>query len=84
MEIHEYQQNIKVRDADIRSLMADPRFNAVFALIRSLRNETLDWASSPTIANEPGKQNHSMGSIYAMTSIEHHLVGVAVADEEDD
>lgn len=84
MEIHEYQRNISARNADIKTLMGDPRFNAVLALIRSLREEQVVWAASPTISNESGKAAHSLGGVYALSQIEHHLLAAAVVDENLD
>ena len=84
MEIHEYQRNISARNADIKTLMGDPRFNAVLALIRSLREDTVVWTSSPAISNESGKTAHGLGGVYALSQIEHHLFAAAVVDEDSD
>jgi len=73
MTIEEYMGNQEVRDNDLRSLMADNRFNAVKALMKSLREESVNWVSSPTLASESGKQNHALGQISAFVLLDEHL-----------
>jgi len=82
MTLNEYKINATVRDTDIRSLMADERFNAVLALISDLKDEQVVYTSNPTLADQPGLAAHNLGSISALLSLENQLIQVGTAEQQ--
>jgi hypothetical protein len=84
MTIEEYNENKEVRDNDLRILLRDSRINALHALISDIKDETMVWVSNPGLAAQPGKQNHSLGSISGLLTIQHHLLSIATKDENED
>ena len=82
MTLNEYKINATVRDTDIRSLMADERFNAILALISDLKDEQVVYTSNPTLADQPGLAAHNLGSISALLSLENQLMQVETAEQQ--
>ena len=82
MTLNEYKINATVRDTDIRSLMADERFNAILALISDLKDEQVVYTSNPTLADQPGLAAHNLGSISALLSLENQLMQVETAKQQ--
>jgi len=84
MTINEYKVDRVVRDADIRTLMADQRFNALLALVSDLRDEQIIYTSNPALADQPGVAAHNLGSISALLSLENHLEHILRGGESGD
>jgi hypothetical protein len=84
MSINEYKVDRVARDEDLRTLMGDPRFNAVLALVSDLRDEQIVYTSNPTMADQPGLVAHNLGSISALLSLENHLEHILRGGESRD
>tara|TARA_R110002020_G_scaffold13482_5_gene48624 strand:+ start:3102 stop:3365 length:264 start_codon:yes stop_codon:yes gene_type:complete len=84
MSINEYKVDRVARDADIRTLMRDSRFNAILALISDLKDEQIIYTSNPTLADQPGLAAHNLGSISALLSLENHLEHILRGGESGD
>jgi len=84
MTIEEYKLNTEVRDIDLRTLMGDPRFNAVLALISSLKDEMVIYTTNPANAHEPYRNTHNLGSISALLGLETQFIYINKPKEEDD
>ena len=83
MTLNEYKINATVRNTDIRSLMADERFNAVLALISDLKDEQVVYTSNPSLADQPGLAAHNLGSISALLSLENQFYQIFDLDHND-
>jgi len=81
MSINEYKINRDVRDADIRTLMGDPRFNALLALLSDMRDEQVIYTTNPGLADQPGLAAHNLGSISAFLSLENQLDHIKQGDD---
>ena len=73
MTVDEYKLDTETRDNDIRSLMEDHRYNAILALLSTMREEQIVYTSSPNLASEPYTTAHQLGCISALLSLENHL-----------
>lgn len=81
---YRYINNLELMEQDIKSLMSDHRFVAVFALLDSMRNEQIDWSSAPKYADLPGQQNHALGTINGIISVECRLAEMFSKEMEED
>ena len=81
---HQYLNNLELMEQDIKSLMLDHRFIAVFALLDSMRNEQINWSSAPKYADLPGQQNHALGTINGIISVECRLAEMFSNEMEED
>jgi hypothetical protein len=83
---HQYTNNLELMEQDVKWLMSDHRFIAVFALLDSMRNEQIDWSSAPKYADLPGQQNHALGTINGIISVECRLSEIfykQLAEDDD-